>query len=70
VIACDPFCTGSLKSRVTVIARLRIIVQAAFDAACSPPTTLSPFDVALLALLGATHEQDHQRLAVAPEYTR
>ena len=37
------FCTSSLKSRVTAMARLLIIVPAACAAACSPPTILSPF---------------------------
>ena len=41
------------------------IAPSASVAACSPPTILSPFDVALLTLLGAAGQQNHQRVAVA-----
>src|SRR5580692_4331116 len=61
------FCTSSLKSRVTAIARLLSPSRRLAPPLVIRPQLLRPFDVALLALLGAAREQDHQCLAVAPE---
>ena len=61
------FCTSSLKSRVTAMARLLIIAPAAFAAACSPPTTLSPFRYRGVGAAWCISKQDHQRLAASPE---
>ena len=60
------FCTSSLKFPVNAIVRLRSS-RGRLAAACNPPTFPRLRDVALLALLGAARQQDHQRFAVAPE---
>src|SRR5260370_14803851 len=59
-------CTRSLKLRVSGILRL-LLPRAALAAAVIRPKLDRGFDVALLALLGAAGQQDHQHLAVAPE---
>jgi hypothetical protein len=61
------FRTSSLKSRVTAIACSLSSCRRLAPPLVIRPQLFRPFDVALLALLGAAREEDHQRLAVAPE---
>src|ERR1700733_12583449 len=61
------FCTSSLKSRVNAMACLRSSCRRLSPPLVVHPKFLRPPNVALLTLLGAAREEDHQGFAVAPE---